>query len=318
MNSEEFVNKMIVVMSDIEPISKSDYVCAPGREYEAGSCASLAVLEEMARAYNKTASSKDKIRVSDNMGILNPQKYKVYLVYQINKRVGDRCDTQKCWSSQDFVKHMSKATRVELLKYTFRPNSPQGRFDWLSTFDINDSMGQYEKKYPNFKFFGAVPMDFANLNQCDNLNRADYAELHKSGITKIGVIFNLDESTKSGSHWVAMYTDFDKGTILYFDSFGVKPEKRIRALMRNQSRYMTDTKDMAGGSGNKTLKDIRVDYNKVQHQKKNTECGVYSMNFLIRMVRGDNFDELCNTPISDDKINKCRKIYFDRYANKKQ
>lgn len=308
-NSEEYVDRIIMEISDSGPRSKADLQCAPGREFEAGSCISLVVLEGMTDAYNIGTESKDKIVVSKNLSVLNPKKYKLYLVHQLDKRMGDRCETQKCWSTQDFIRHMDKAARQELLKYTFRPDSLQGRFDWLSTFDINDSMGQYERKYKGFKFYGANPMDFADLPQSE-INGANYGELYKSGIAKLGIIINLDEHYKSGSHWVAMYTDLQKGHILYFDSFGVKPEKRIRSLMRQQSRYLTEGRGMK-------LSDIRVDYNKTQHQKLNTECGVYSMNFLIRMARGDDFDKLCNNAVSDEEINKCRKVYFDKHTKKK-
>lgn len=309
MNSEQFVNKVIMDISDVRP-EKSDFQCAPGREFEAGSCISLVVLEEMARAYNKGVQNKSEaIRLSKNQSVMNPQKYKLYLVHEIGRRVGDRCSTQKCWTTQEFIKHMNRAAKMELMKYTFRPDSPQGKFDWLSTFDINDSMSQYEKKYKDFKFYGAVPMDFAQIGS--PVNHIDYRDLIKHGITKVGVIFNLDDSTQSGSHWVAMYTDLDKGHIMYFDSFAVKPEKRVRTLMRKQARFIMEHKGIK-------LDDIKIESNKVQHQKLNTECGVYSMNFLIRMARGDDFDKLCNTPIDDKQINKCRKVYFDPFTKKKR
>ena len=31
--------------------------------------------------------------------------------------------------------------------------------EWLSTIEINNVLYQYEKKYNNFKFYGAVPSD---------------------------------------------------------------------------------------------------------------------------------------------------------------
>lgn len=306
-HSEEFVNQIILNMSDFEP-HKADYKCAPGKEYEAGSCASLAVLIEMAKAYNKDANSKDKITLSKNLPTVNPQKYKLYLVKEIGKRVGSKCTTQKCWGTLEFTKHMEKAARNEFLKYTHRPNSTQGRFDWLSTFNIDDSMAQYERKYKDFKFFGAVPMDFADLNL--PINKVNYDDLLKQGISKLGIIFNLDEHYKSGSHWVGMFTDLKNPRILYFDSYGVKPEPRVRKLMRDQARYLQR-------SHNIKLDDIYIGENSIQHQRENSECGVYSMNFLIRMARGDDFDKLCNDPIPDKKINKCRSIYFDKYTKEK-
>jgi hypothetical protein len=312
-DADHYVRNIIEKIDEhsVRPKSKSDMMCAPHLKYEAGSCASLTVLLEMAKAYNHSAQPKDKIKLASNFELLNPQKYKAYLVQEIDKRVGDKCTTQKCWSEQRFIKYMEEKAREEFIRYTHRPKSPQGRFEWLSTFNINDAMEQYEKKHNDFKFFGAVPMDFAELSDLE-ISSADYASYYNNGIRKLGVIFNLDNHDQSGSHWVAMYTDLDKGNIFYFDSFGIKPEPRVRTLMRKQARFLE--------SMGKQLDAIRVDYNKKQHQKENSECGVYSMNFLIRMARGDDFDKLCNNPVSDKRINKCRFVYFDRHhkgSNKK-
>lgn len=283
-------------------------MCAPGLTYEGGSCAKLVVLIELAKAYNKTVNDKDQIKLSTNIEILNPKKYKQYLVNEISKRVGDKCTNQKCWTKQEFIHQMEDKAREEFMKYTFRPDSPQGKYTWLSTYDIDDAMRQYEKIYPDYKFFGAVPMDFAKLYDLE-ISNPDYADYYKKGKKRLGLVLNLDDHDQSGSHWVSLFTDLEKGCIYYFDSVGVKPEPRVRALMRKQAEFMK--------SMGKNLDDIKIDYNKVQHQKKNTECGVYSINFLVRMLRGDDFNELCNSPVVDDRINKCRKVYFDKYNKKR-
>lgn len=297
----------IVNKSNYKSKSNSDKKCAPGLNYDAGSCARLEVLIEFAKAYNKTAQEVDKIKLSKQIEVINPQKYKKYLVHEIGSRVGDKCTTQKCWSTMEFAKYMNKKAREEFVKYTFRPNSPQGKWEWLSTFDINDSMAQYEKKYPSFKFLGAVPMDFAKLPQLE-VSNIDYDKYINKGITTLGIIFNLDNHDQSGSHWVAMYTDLNKGNILYFDSFGIKPEPRVRALMREQARFLE--------TRGKKIDQCIIDYNNTQHQHGDSECGVYSMNFLIKMVKGEDFYKYCANPISDKKINKCRRVYFDKYSKK--
>lgn len=308
-NTGAYVKNMVNnIKETIKPMSKSDMKCAPGMVYDAGSCAELSVLIELAKAYNKT-NNTEQIKLAPNFETLNPKKYKAYLVIELNRRIGDKCTTQKCWSKQDFVKHMEEVARDKFMKHTFRPDSPQGKFEWLSTIDINDSMEQYVRKYKGFKFFGAVPMDFAKLHGLE-IADVDYNSLSNKGITKMGVIFNLDNHDQPGSHWTAMYTDFNKGHIFYFDSVGTEPEPRVRELMRKQARYMETI--------GKDVNSIRTDYNKIQHQRGGSECGVYSMNFLIRMTRGDDFDKLCARVISDEKINKCRNVYFDKHVHKKK
>ena len=65
---------------------------------------------------------------------------------------------------------------------------------------------------------------------------------------------------------------------------------------------------------NKSLyKNIDIDarFNKIQHQFKNSECGVYSINFIIRLLNGkENFDDITNNITNDDVMNSCRKHYF--------
>ena len=53
--------------------------------------------------------------------------------------------------------------------------------------------------------------------------------------------------------------------------------------------------------------------NKVEHQKKNTECGVYSLFFIIEMLKTDK-DYMFHKEIPDEEIEKFRKEYFNYYT----
>lgn len=57
-----------------------------------------------------------------------------------------------------------------------------------------------------------------------------------------------------------------------------------------------------------TKYDIR--YSEIRNQYKNSECGVYSMNFIIRLLHGTKFNNIIEQEVPDDTINKCREIYF--------
>lgn len=305
---DEYITNIMNKIDDKNIDNIKNKSCAPKMKYEAGSCARLSVLIEMAKAYNKMSEKNDYIRLSTNMEIINPPKYKKYLIYELNSRIGDKCTTQKCWAKQEFINLMEKNARDEFTKYTHKPDSPQGKYDWLSTYDIDAVMNQYFKESNGFKFFGAVPMDFADLNL--EIGNVDYESYYNNGIRKLGVIFNLDNHNQPGSHWVALYTDFDKGYIYYSDSGGVKPEARVRSLMRQQAKFMM--------SKGKTLKDMTIEYNNKKHQKEDTECGVYSINFLIQMSNGISFDEYRTKTLTDKMINEYRDIYFDKYNKKKK
>lgn len=280
-------------------VLEKDKVCAPGTNFLAGSCIPLDLLVEMAISYNKQ-NKNNKIKLYKNLDTLNPKKYKNYLVKQFKSRLKEICKDQKCWVKQNFVNDLKKEMTHYLKKLTFRPSGPNGKFTWLNTLNVNNVMHQYENKYDDFKFYGAVPIDFDDLPEL-KIKDIDFNNLEKNEqISRLGFVFNLDESWKSGSHWVALHADLKKGQVYFFDSYGIRPEKRIRALMRRMERYLRE----------KGVKNPDINYNKVRHQYKNSECGVYSLHFIIKMLEGKTFKEVTENIVSDDDINKCRKIYF--------
>jgi hypothetical protein len=230
---------------------------------------------------------------------LNPKGYKKYLINEFNKIYQTKCNyDQQCWLKQEFIKKMNETHKNELLTNTFRPTGPKGRFEWLSTIDIDGVIEQYEIKYPDFVFLGAVPIDFDDIDI--GIRDLDLNDLVKHGKTRIGIVFNLDEHYKSGSHWVSAFIDLKKGQIYFSDSSGSRPEKRIRRFLRRVAKFCQN----AGKT------NLDVNYNKTQHQRGNSECGVYSINFILRLLKGETFKEITEKRLADDTVNKCRNVYF--------
>ena len=58
----------------------------------------------------------------------------------------------------------------------------------------------------------------------------------------------------------------------------------------------------------KKVKTIK--FNQSRHQFKNSECGVYSVNFILRLLKGETFEYICDNITLDDEVNKCRETYF--------
>ena len=42
---------------------------------------------------------------------------------------------------------------------------------------------------------------------------------------------------------------------------------------------------------NKIEEALNVEYNRNRHQFKNSECGVYSINFILRLLEGESFED---------------------------
>ena len=65
---------------------------------------------------------------------------------------------------------------------------------------------------------------------------------------------------------------------------------------------------------NKYSKIIQIGFHKffnnVRFQYKNSECGVYSMYFIISLLNGQKFKDFIKNIIDDDTINKLRYKYY--------
>ena len=226
---------------------------------------------------------------------------------KLREHLSSVCSTEACWLRQKF---MQNNLTNELKNYTFAPKAPSSwRKDpdtWLSSLDIEKVMKQYERKYSCFNFIGPSPIDFDNhtaFNECvwEELCNFDLNQQMKSGKSKIGIIFNLDPHYLEGSHWVALYIDFKQKFIYYFDSVGDKCPKRIM-------KFVKKVKSQASSKG------MEFDFkeNKVPHQKKNTECGVYCLFFIIEMLKKEK-PYMFEKEIPDEKMEKFRKEYFNLY-----
>lgn len=207
------------------------------------------------------------------------------------------CQDQVCWLNLPFVDYLDQNLQEKFKTKTFRPQGPSGKNDWLSTTDINLVMRQYEDKYDDFRYLGTVPLDFQEVYQ--EFAEFNFNELIQSNKTKIGMVVNLDNHNESGSHWVAVYSDLKTGEIYFFDSYGTKPDTPI-------TQFMIRIREFCKSQNVQT----KVKYNKTRHQYKNSECGVYSINMILKMLKGKTFDEHNSKKIKDDRINRCRYKYF--------
>ena len=124
------------------------------------------------------------------------------------------------------------------------------------------------------------------------------------GETKIGIVFNTDPSTKDGQHWISLYMDLGKHNndfpgIYYFDSFGRKPPKEIKDLIKKTQNQ-----------GKKFNCKPYYFYNDYSYQKRNAQCGMFAIHFIKKMLEGLSFEEYLNTKLTDQLMIDLRKIYF--------
>tara|TARA_B100000035_G_scaffold313115_2_gene326081 strand:+ start:2472 stop:3368 length:897 start_codon:yes stop_codon:yes gene_type:complete len=244
---------------------------------------------------------------------INTTRKKLYK--QVSDKLNDisNCSSEKCWLTiQEIITHLSNEELLQFKK-SFKPKKPS-EWDkdpntWLTTSQLELILDQLQDKYNDFKHYGALPMDFEKRvsNGCisGDLCNIDLQTHIKNNKPKIGVIFNLDDHDEPGSHWTSMYIELepccrDTPSMYYFDSVGTKPPKEIFSLVdKLQEQY-------------KLINNNPLDflYNDIQHQYKNTECGIYSLHFLETMLKGINFEEYIRNKNNDEYMEKFRKYYF--------
>lgn len=210
-----------------------------------------------------------------------------------------------------------------IAKRELKPEKPLSWYKnpktWLSNFDIQNVMLQYEqtKKY-KYTFLGVFPIDFSVA--LDN-GKCIYSEFCTIDIVKyakqnkrfIGLITNLDKHDQSGSHWTSTFLVIDPTLqtygAYYYDSTGKSVPSylmKFLIMVKHQCDNLYPEKRFV------------IYQNKKQHQYKNSECGVFSMVFQIRWINkhivklnNTSFQEIIGNPyINDDNMLKIRDTLF--------
>jgi Ulp1 family protease len=127
----------------------------------------------------------------------------------------------------------------------------------------------------------------------------------KQGKTKIGIIFNTDPHYKPGEHWISLFINIKKGKIFFFDSAGSKVPLQIKQFVKKITYQ--------GKQMNPPIQFTFDQNYPVEHQYKNTECGIYSIFFIVHMLEDKITGEYLKTHIlKDEYMEKFRNIYFNK------
>lgn len=267
---------------------------------------------KIAKAWNKD-NPNDKIKIPSTKRKLSKQ-IRRKLWNDIQLKLKGPCNDDICVRKESFVKNNISEHDPDI--DVFKPEMPKkwdkNPREWLNTLDINHVLTQYEKAYPEFIYFGAVPIDFdkkLTFGECvvNELCKINLGDLVKRGKTKIGIVFNIDPHDKPGQHWIAMYCDISgkNGNIYFWDSYGIDPPKEVMELAQKLEKQ-----------GENLDKKMKTHINSHRHQYKNTECGIYSINFIVQLLRGKSFNNVTKKIIRDDEMFSKRENYFIRNFKK--
>lgn len=221
------------------------------------------------------------------------------------------CDNRNehCW-----LKYYPK--QINNRDSTHVPQHPidwfENPYSWLSNLDIMNVMVQYEKKYKRFKFIGVFPIDFASSNGFSKCVSEEMCNLKINSLAKkyssFAAVFNLDKHYEPGSHWVAIFFNINKSDsnygFYYFDSNAMKPPNEIIKFYESIKHQLKD-------------EDFKLEYNIIQKQFKNTECGMFCIYFLTLCLKNISFEKIIKKPFNDEDVHKLRKRFFRKPNNHK-
>jgi hypothetical protein len=250
-------------------------ICSPyGAKTTAGSytCYSKDVLNKIKKAYNQE-HIQDPIKATDTEEIAK----------ELRRRLSSKCEKEDCW-----LNLLPKDQRDFLDEMVFAPDQPKewesNPDEWLSNFDIANVLKQYEKTYPHFRFLGPSPIDFDTKmkdGKCvwEDICQFSLADFRRRNITDIGFVFNLDDHDEPGSHWTSMYLSIPHRMLFYFDSAMTKDDQELPPEIISLKTRILDQAKEAGIP-------LKFDHNVKQHQYQNTECGMYSLYFILTLLTG--------------------------------
>jgi hypothetical protein len=249
--------------------------CSPAVEGETpvkDSCIPDDILIQIRNEYNKDHPGNEIVTTHLNE-----------IWYELKNRL--KCKSEKCWLNELDNDELKRKLQQTIFAPEEPPEWKHNPDEWLSNYDITAVLKQYSetKKYNYFAFIEPVPIDFdAKPSDMDGecvelkLCRFELKEYIDNKKTKIGIIFNLDKHNESGSHWVSLFIDLDDKFIMYFDSAGDKIQPEIQKLV---NRILKQAHELNI--------QLTFDNTPIEHQFGDTECGMYSLYFIITLLKGE-------------------------------
>jgi hypothetical protein len=262
------------------------------------------------------------------------------LSLMLNEKIKPVCDDKQYWCWPGTISKIASSANdtktKEIIKMIeteeLRPEMPIEWYansrEWLSNYDIEDVMKQYDKdRTYKYAFLGVYPIDFSEE---DKFGRCLYSKICSLDVKKyinkkikyLGLITNLDKHNQSGSHWTSTFIIIDPRNKCYgahyYDSNAIAIPAYIKKFINNiKERLLVIYPNSK----------FKITYNTIRHQKKNTECGMFSMTHQIRWMnsllkykelklpdpyKDENFLKCItnNKNITDDIMNENRKYLY--------
>lgn len=308
--------------------------CSPsgiGNAKRHNSCLSYSELVTLGSVYNMFVDGalkrkdkdekimKSKIKKSE---FTSPKK----LYKALNLRFAPICGEglDHCWIEQPLLKQNAQDLYKNLQK-RFRPLMPSSwssnKNHLLNTFDILKVVKQYEDKYKDFDFLGVYPLNFMEekkdmkqmcvIGTICHFHIKKHIKNGKLQKKQFAIVHNMDPHDMPGSHWVSLYINIDPDDprfgFSYYDSYGFSESYQVQKLYNKILEQLVEL----------NMKVIPFYRNTKRNQYKNTECGMFSIMFIILCLENkapiqDIYQKL-NQPKADDMVASYRTKLFSKF-----
>jgi len=237
------------------------------------------------------------------------------------------------WAWVDIIKLINKNTKknykinkimTEIEKNDLRPAQPEewieNKYEWLSNFDIENVLNQFNnKKDLKYKFYGVFTIDFGikdiDSNTCkyDSNCNINMKNIINSGKQYFGFITNLCKHNEPGTHWTSSFFVLDPSLksygAYYYDSVKRPIPELLKPVFKDIQKQMNSIYPN---------KKFNINISNVKHQNSNTECGVFSIAFQRRWLvllykdkHNAHFNQVINfNKMNDNVMYLLRNVFF--------
>jgi len=199
---------------------------------------------------------------------------------------------------------LGDATASSELAQRFRPEGPAKGNALLSNFDVDGTLYQYALAYRGFMPISYGMIDFKQYDS--HLAEFSVKDMLKKGFNCAGCVINTDTHDGHGKHWICVFVDCrgKNWQVESFNSSGKPPRKEILDWMAAVQLQLVENLP----SKAHTTEQILI-YG-VQHQKGDSECGVYALYYIWARLNGFEAQSFLQNIIPDQEIEKFRGYLF--------
>jgi hypothetical protein len=208
------------------------------------------------------------------------------------------CDTVACTIKKSLPKDVAKS----VIQVHLKKEGPRDSTALLSNFDIDETIEQWRREYPDMHHIPYAMIDFATADHGRGLDAADISKAAADGVKSVACVLNTDVSTGPGKHWVCIHCDLASRpcTLEYFNSAGNPTPPQVLDWLEKQKALLREAGIPADVVG---VTDVR-------HQDSRTECGIYVLYYLRSRIVGIPLKHFFGARISDDSMTEFRKLLF--------